>query len=86
MKTTIKNWIKANCQDQPTDTKIEFYNPIKDTTKTVYLRKDYKGYLTDDLDDFGDFEWRAWGSNLSLIDDNLEIIIYDTNITNQVLY
>lgn len=86
MKTTIKNWIKANCQDQPTGTKIEFYNPIKDTTKTVYLRKDYKGYLTDDLDDFGDFEWRAWGSNLSLIDDNLEIIIYDTNITNRVLY
>lgn len=86
MKTTIKNWIKANCQGQPTDTKIEFYNPIKDTTKTVYLSKDYKGYLTDDLDDFGDFEWRAWGSNLSLIDDNLEIIIYDTNITNQVLY
>lgn len=86
MKTTIKNWIKANCQDQPTGTKIEFYNPIKDTTKTVYLSKDYKGYLTDDLDDFGDFEWRAWGSNLSLIDDNLEIIIYDTNITNQVVY
>lgn len=86
MKATIKNWIKANCQDQPTDTKLDFHNLIKDTTKTVYLSKDYKGCLTDDLDDFGNFEWRAWGSNLSLIDDNLEIIIYDTNITNQVLY
>ena len=88
MKTTIKNWIKANCQNQPTGTKIEFYNPIKDTTKTVYLRKDYKGYLTDDIEGLldNDCTWNAFGNDLYLSNDQMEIGIINTAITNKVLY
>lgn len=86
METNVKNWIKTNCQKQPTSTKIEFYETAKDKTTTVYLKDTFKGYLTDDLDDFGDFEWVALGNDLLLADDNLEIVIYDTPITTQVLF
>lgn len=86
MKTNIKKWIKDNCQEQPTATKIEFYEPGKDKTVTVFLKDTFSGYLTDDLDSFGDFKWTALGESLLLADSNLEITICKTPITNKVLF
>jgi succinylglutamate desuccinylase len=86
MKLKINRWIKQNCQNEPTNTKLEFYDLNKDVSKVVYVKDSYQGYLTDDLDDFDDFEWRALGSDLYLLGESVEIIIYNSPITNMILF
>lgn len=88
MKTTIKNWIKANCQQEPTTKRLEFTTLANGKTITVYLKEDYQGYLTDDIEGLldNDCTWNALGSDLYLSNDWMEIGIINTAITNQVLY
>lgn len=88
MTTRIKNWIKQNCQQEPTSRKLEFTTLAGGKTITVYLKEDYKGYLTDDIEGLldNDCTWNALGNDLYLSNDQMEIGIINTAITNKVLY
>ena len=89
MNNKINKWIKDNCQQEPTKQKLEFYKIDSDKAfMTVYLKDDFQGYLTDDIDEIlgEDTEWEAMGSDLYINNDNILVVITDTPITNKVLF
>ena len=88
MNTKTNRWIKQNCQQEPTKQELEFTTLTDGKTITVYLKEDYKGYLTDDIEGLlnNDCTWNALGNDLYLSNDQMEIGIINTAITNQVLY
>ena len=88
MNTRINKWIKQNCQQESTKQKLEFTTLTNGKTITVYLKEDYNGYLTDDIEGLlnNDCAWEALGDDLYLSNDKMEVGIINTPITNQVLF
>ena len=88
MNAKIKEWIKHNCQQTPTKQRLEFnVNPSGETFE-MYLKDDFQGYLTDDIEDIlgNDCIWAPLGDDLYICNDQVEVGIINTPITNQVLY
>ena len=88
MNIRINKWIKQNCQQEITNQKLEFTTLTNGKTITVYLKEDYNGYLTDDIEGLlnNDCTWNALGDDLYLSNDKMEVGIINTPITNQVLF
>ena len=88
MNAKTNHWIKQNCQQEPTKRKLEFTTLTNGKTITAYLKEDYNGYLTDDIEGLlnNDCFWNILGSDVYLSNDLMEIVIINTPITNQVLY
>ena len=88
MNTRINRWIKQNCQQEPTKSNLEFTTLDNGKTITAYLKEDYQGYLTDDIEGLlnNNCVWNALGDDLYLSNDKMEVGIINTAITNQVLY
>ena len=93
MSEEFKKWIDDNCQNTPTKQKLEFYKIDSDKAfLTVYLKNDFQGYLTDDIDEFLDEDtdegtlWYVSGNDLEISNDKIMVSIIDTPITNSPLF